>query len=74
MLDHIIIANNVTNKAPVLQKASLVIERIKFKVRMLADLKVIKTKSYEYFFKQLLEISRQLKKWYTWSQKQDTAT
>lgn len=69
LLDHIVVANNVTNKAPVLQKASLVVEQIKFKVRMLKDLKIIKISSYEHFFTQLLGVSKQLKKWYGWSKK-----
>ena len=41
LLDLIIIANNSRDKLPALQKASLTIERMKFKVRLLYDLKVI---------------------------------
>lgn len=64
LLDLIIIANNSHDKLPALQKASLTIERMKFKVRLLHDLKVITTTSHKYFVVQLVEISRQVKKWY----------
>jgi hypothetical protein len=69
LLDQIVIANNSTDKGPVLQKASLGVERIKVKARMLHDLKVMNLKSYEYFFKQLIDISKQLEKWYAWAKK-----
>ena len=64
LLDLIIIANNSRDKLPALQKASLTIERMKFKVRLLHDMKVMKTTSYKHFFVQLVEISQQVKKWY----------
>jgi hypothetical protein len=69
LLDHIVIANNSTDKTATLQKASLTVERIKFKSRMLHDLKVMSLKSYEYFSKRLIEISKQLEKWYAWARK-----
>ena len=64
LLDLIIIANNSQDKRSALQKATLTIERVKFKARLLHDLKVIKTTSSKHFFVQLVEISQQLKKWY----------
>ncbi|MEI6054077.1 MAG: four helix bundle protein [Candidatus Saccharibacteria bacterium] len=67
MLDQIVIANSSADKGAALQKATLDIERIKFKSRMLNDLKVMSLKSYEYFFKQLVEISKQFGKWYIWA-------
>jgi predicted enzyme involved in methoxymalonyl-ACP biosynthesis len=70
LLDQIVIANNSTNKCIVLKKASLTIERIKIKSRILHDLKVMSLKSYEYFFKELGEISKQLEKWYAWAKKE----
>ena len=70
-LDLIIIANNSKDKRAVLQKASLVIERMKFKVRLLHDLKIIKTSSHKYFAIQLVEISKQLKKWYDYCESLD---
>lgn len=67
VLDLIIIANSSQDKSPVLQKASLTLERVRFKVRLLKDMKVIKTKSYEFFFRQILEITAQVKKWHDWA-------
>ena len=64
LLDLIIITNNSQDKRSALQKATLTIERVKFKARLLHDLKVIKTTSSKHFFVQLVEISQQLKKWY----------
>jgi hypothetical protein len=69
LLDQIVIANNATDKVIVLKKATLSIERIKVKCRMLHDLKVMSLKSYEYFFAQLVEIAKQLQKWYAWARK-----
>jgi hypothetical protein len=69
LLDQIVIANNSTDKAGALKKASLSVERIKVKSRMLHDLKVMSLKSYEHFFSQLVEISKQLQKWYAWAKK-----
>lgn len=67
LLDTIIIANNSPDKQTVLQRASLVIERIKFKIRILKDLKVMTVRSYEYFSKRLVAVSRQINKWHDWS-------
>jgi hypothetical protein len=72
LLDQIVIANNSQDKTVVLQKASLTVERIKIKSRMLHDLKVMNLKSYEYFSRQLIEISKQLEKWYAWAGKDPT--
>jgi hypothetical protein len=69
LLDHII-ANSTQDKAVILQKASLTVERAKHKSRLLRDMKVMNLKSYEYFCKELVEISKQLEKWYAWAGKQ----
>lgn len=69
LLDQIIIANNAPDKAGELKKASLIVERIKIKGRMLHDLKVMGLKSYEYFFEKLIAISKQIKKWSAWARK-----
>jgi hypothetical protein len=74
LLDQIVITNNSTDKCIVLKKASLSIERIKIKSRMLHDLKIMNLKSYEYFFKKLGEISKQLEKWYAWAKKELSKT
>ena len=67
LLDLIIIANSTENKLPTLGKAILTLERLKFKARMLHDLKVIKLKSYEFFFSCVTDLSKQLTKWYDYS-------
>lgn len=67
LLDAIIIANNSPDKQTVLQRASLVLERIKFKIRILKDLKVMNVRSYEYFSKQLVAVAQQISKWHGWS-------
>lgn len=67
--DKIIIANNTIEKEKILFDAEIVIERIKFKARMLKDLDVINIKSYKYFFESLLNISKQISKWKEWSEK-----
>lgn len=69
LLDCIIIANNQSEKTDTLKKAILIIERIKIKERLLHDLKVMNMKSYEYFSRELIEISKQLEKWLGWSEK-----
>ena len=74
LLDLIIIANNSRDKLPALQKASLTIERMKFKVRLLHDLKVIKATSYKHFSVQLVEISQQIKKWYDYCEGLDRSS
>ena len=68
LLDCIIIANSQSEKAEILKKAILIIERIKIKERLLHDLKVMNMKSYEYFSRELIEISKQLEKWLGWSE------
>lgn len=72
LLDLIIIANNSQRKTLPLAKASLVIERIKYKCRMLKDLKVMRLNSYEHFSKQLIDISRQIEKWQTWAKREES--
>jgi len=69
LMDKIIAANNMTDKATILSEAEIVTEQIKIKGRMLRDLKVMSLKSYEYFFRQLTEISKQIKAWESWSQR-----
>lgn len=69
LLDQIIIANNLVDKEDNLNKAQIIIERIKIKNRLLHDMKVIKVSSYEYFAKNLIEISKQLEKWFIWAKK-----
>ncbi len=69
LLDTIVVTNSSLDKQTTLKHALLITERIKFKVRMLKDLKVMSIRSYEYFSKGLLAISQQIHKWLKWSQK-----
>jgi len=67
LIDQIVAANNNSDKTIELRKGLIIIERIKIKTRLLHDLKIIKIKNYEYFFEQLVEISKQFEKWLKWS-------
>ncbi len=67
LLDLIIITNSTKNKCPVIEKAILTLERLKFKARLLHDLKVMRLKSYEFFFVSLTDLSKQLGKWYDYN-------
>ena len=69
LIDQIIIANNSEDKTKPLRAAILIIERIKIKERLLHDLKVMSIKSYEYFSTQLIEVSKQIEKWFIWAKK-----
>ena len=68
LMDQIVIANNSIDKTSTLNKAVIIIERVKIKARLLHDLKIISIKSYEYFFSQLVEISKQIERWSNWAQ------
>ena len=68
LMDIIIEANNIEDKSNKLKEGLVVVERIKFKARLLHELKVMKVTSYEFFFKQLIEISKQFENWLNWSQ------
>jgi hypothetical protein len=67
LLDKVIEANNQENKADKLKEGMVIIERIKFKARLLHDLKAMNIKSYKFFFDKLIEISKQFEKWLAWS-------
>lgn len=69
IIDNIILANNSIDKTEYLKNMSTAIERIKIKVRLLNDLKVIKLSSYKYISEQLVNLSKQTTAWRTWSQK-----
>ena len=68
LMDIIIEANNNVDKSDKLKEGLVVVERIKFKARLLHDLKVMKIGSYKFFFERLIEISKQFEKWLDWSQ------
>lgn len=67
IIDHIILANNHIDKKEDLKNALIAIERIKIKVRLLKDLKVIKLSSYKHIAEQMMEISKQTNAWKAWS-------
>lgn len=69
LLDKVILANNVQDKTTVLKEGEILVERIKLKNRLLHDLGVTRNKSYEFFARQLVEISKQLEKWRLWAEK-----
>jgi len=52
LADKIVISNNSKDKAIILEEAELLVERIKFKNRMLKDVNAESLKSYEYFSRQ----------------------
>ena len=69
LLDQIIIANNIADKKENLQKAEIIVERIKIKNRLLFDVKIMKLSSYKYLAENLIEISKQIEKWLIWAKK-----
>ncbi len=69
MLDVVIEANSSLNKTLLLKDGFMLVEKVKFKARMLKDLKVMSLKSYQHFFTQLVDISKQFEKWCQWSEK-----
>ena len=71
LLDQIIIANSTKDKQLILEKASLTVERLRFKIRLLHDLRVIKLQSYEHLSVRLVDITKQIKKWHDWSKRKD---
>ena len=69
LIDKIIIANNLVDKTNALESAEITIEQIKLKNRLLHDLNVTSLKSYEFFSRELVNVSKQVEKWRLWSKK-----
>jgi len=69
LIDKIIFANNSVDKTNILGSTAIIIEQIKLKNRLLHDLKVTKLKSYEFFSRGLVDVSKQLEKWQLWAKK-----
>ena len=65
----IIRANNSKEKATYLSEVLLLLETIKFKVRIMRELRASRVKSYEYLSKQHVEISKQIQRWMSWAEK-----
>ena len=70
LMDRVVLANNDEDKTGELKKGLVLVERIKFKARLLHDLKVMKAVSYKFFFEKLIDISKQFEKWLAWSKAQ----
>lgn len=68
LFDTIVEANNMNDKVVTLKAGLVIVERLKFKARLLHDLNVMSLKSNQYFSMQLVDISRQFEKWLSWSQ------
>ena len=67
LLDLIIKANSVQDKAIYLQKAEDVLEKLRIYIRLCFDLKILGGKGLEFFARKVDEIGRQLNKWKEWS-------
>jgi len=71
LMDLVILANNSgLEKDLHLRAGEVDIERIKIKIRMLSDLKVMNIKSYGYSSGCLVDISKQIVAWRNWAEKQ----
>jgi len=69
LMDRVVIANNCADqaKAGELEKAEILIERVKLKYRILKDVKAVNTRKYEYFSRLLIDISKQVQAWKKWA-------
>lgn len=67
LLDLIIKANSVKDKAVYLQEAEDVLEKLKIYIRLCFDLKILGGKGFEFLSRKMDEIGRQLNKWKEWS-------
>lgn len=72
VLDGIISANAVSNieKAKIIRNTSASFDKLKSRLRMAHELKLIAHKQYAYIMTQNEEIAKMLSGWYTWAQKQ----
>jgi len=69
LIDQIILANNATQKVYNLTEAEHCLDMIKIRVRILYDLKVIKSQSYEYISRTLVDITHQISAWKKWCER-----
>ncbi|PIX16387.1 hypothetical protein COZ71_07810 [Candidatus Desantisbacteria bacterium CG_4_8_14_3_um_filter_40_12] len=72
VLDEIISANTVPNneKSAIILSASASFDRLKSRLRMAHELKLIAHKQYAHIISQNEEIGKMLSGWYAWAQKQ----
>lgn len=69
LTDQIILANNSGDKLHDLSTAEHCLAMIKIRVRMLYDLKIIKTTNYEFISRSLIDITNQISAWKKWCEK-----
>ncbi|NCD25961.1 MAG: four helix bundle protein [Deltaproteobacteria bacterium] len=68
VMNQVVLANTAAAKGPHLVRAETSLELMKIKVRMLRDLKAMKVSSYKYASSTLIDISKQIAAWKTWSE------
>lgn len=69
LLEAIIRANNSIDKINHLQEALILLELVKFKIRMMREIGSLKIKSYEFISRSIFDISRQIQSWLLWAEK-----
>ena len=69
LLDKVIIANNSESKEEALKEAEMVVEQIKFKIRILKDMGIIGLTSYKFCAAFTTDICKQIQNWKSWSQR-----
>ena len=67
LIDAVIEANSKEEKVPSLEKAEILLEKLKIHLRLTYDLKIIGHKGFEYLARKLEEIGKQLNKWKEWA-------
>lgn len=70
-LDYVIYTNTLPNKEKHTQikKTMVVFNTLKYRLRVLSDLKLLSHKQYAHIIKQTVEINKMLRGWYNWSKK-----
>ena len=74
LLDLIIKANSVQDKAIYLGEAEDVLEKLKIYIRLCFDLKILTNKGFEFLIRKMDEIGRQLNKWKEWAIRTETTS
>jgi len=71
LMDSVITANSIENKISILEEMEIFLEQLKIHLRLACDLKILGLKHFEYFARQLEEISKQLIGWLEWAKRRD---
>jgi hypothetical protein len=69
LMDFVIATNSLENKISTLEEMAIGLEQFKIHLRLACDLKILGLKHFEYFARQLEEISKQLVGWLEWARK-----